>query len=158
MIPVTFKKLKMLQYLNLSLTNLNGEIPNEWVFGNRTIVMSIVGNPSLYGPQAFQLPACQTPRGNFTFEKRVLLSLSGAIDFILCCLLLGFCWKENMHMQKFEPSQAIFQKLEHKMISDQELHAATNGFVEANLLGTRSFGSVYKGILSDGTLVAIKLF
>ena len=44
------------------------------------------------------------------------------------------------------------------MISYQELHVETNGFVKANLLGTTSFGLVYKGILSDGTLVAIKVF
>ena len=37
-------------------------------------------------------------------------------------------------------------------------HIATIGFSEVNLLGTRSFGSVYKGILGDDTLVAIKVF
>ena len=61
-------------------------------------------------------------------------------------------------MQKFDSSQSIFQKLEHKRISYQELHVATNGFSKANLLGTRSFASVYKGIMSDDTLVAIKVF
>ncbi|KAL7208838.1 hypothetical protein ACSBR1_030547 [Camellia fascicularis] len=40
--------------------------------------------------------------------------------------------------------------------SYQELVQATNAFSESNLLGTRSFGSVYKGTLSDRMSVAIK--
>jgi len=81
--------------------------------------------------------------------------MSGDFSFILCCLLLGFLWKGNMHMQSFDFSQTILQKLENKRISFQELHIATRGFT--NLFGSSSFGSVYKGILSDGTLVPVKV-
>ena len=63
-----------------------------------------------------------------------------------------------MNIQNIDFSLAIFQKLEHPRISYQELHIETNGFSEANLLGTGSFGSVCKAILSDDTLVAIKVF
>jgi LRR receptor-like serine/threonine-protein kinase FLS2 len=154
---VTLKKLKMLQSLNLYFNNLTGEIPRGF-FANKTIVMSLIGNPSLCGPQAFQLPTFQTSRGHFAFVKRALFPVSGAIAFILCCLILGFLWKRNMHMKNFDSSQDILQKLEHQRISYQKLHITTNGFSEANLLGTRNIGSVYKGILSDDTLVALKVF
>jgi hypothetical protein len=42
------------------------------------------------------------------------------------------------------------------MISYQELCQGTNNFCESNLLGAGGFGSVYKGMLLDGTIVAIK--
>jgi len=61
-------------------------------------------------------------------------------------------------MQNFGFSQVIFQKLEHQRISYEELHMETNVFIESNLLRTRNFGLVYKGILRDGTLVVVKVF
>ncbi|KAI4369576.1 hypothetical protein MLD38_018001 [Melastoma candidum] len=39
----------------------------------------------------------------------------------------------------------------------QELEQATKQFDEANLIGFGRFGSVYKGLLGDGTVVAIKM-
>lgn len=38
----------------------------------------------------------------------------------------------------------------------EELEEATKNFSESNIVGTGSFGMVYKGLLLDGTIVAIK--
>lgn len=43
-----------------------------------------------------------------------------------------------------------------RQFSLEELEEATKNFSEANLVGTGRFGLVYKGLLLDGTIVAIK--
>ena len=39
----------------------------------------------------------------------------------------------------------------------KELEVTTEGFSEANVIGNGGFGLMYRGVLSDGTLAAIKL-
>ncbi|KAH9290705.1 hypothetical protein KI387_034822 [Taxus chinensis] len=65
-------------------------------------------------------------------------------------------WRQKFSRRKFGPSSLFLKRLRYPKFSYRDLVTATNGFDEANLVGVGSFGSVYKGNLSDGNVVAIK--
>ncbi|KAM3394378.1 hypothetical protein P3S68_003380 [Capsicum galapagoense] len=57
------------------------------------------------------------------------------------------------------PSRGPFKNLSSKKtISYYELLQATEALSESNLIGSRGFGSVYKGVLRSGTAIAVKVF
>jgi hypothetical protein len=44
-----------------------------------------------------------------------------------------------------------------QLFTYKQLHAATGGFGKGHVVGQGSFGSVYRGVLSDGGKIAVKL-
>eukprot|EP01018_Ginkgo_biloba_P024492 Gb_17927 [translate_table: standard] len=152
-IPNSLKRLKMLRYVDFSFNNLTGEVSKEALFSNQSIFASFKGNPDLCGPLVYSLPACPRKQRNHSLLKRVTGSVAGASALLFFCLLVGFIWKWNLQRRRLDISQNVARR---PRISYQELCTATNGFNETNLLGVGSFGSVYRGILSDGTTVAVK--
>ena len=44
-----------------------------------------------------------------------------------------------------------------RVFTFKQLHSATGGFSKSNVVGHGGFGSVYRGVLSNGRKVAIKL-
>ncbi|KAK2988249.1 hypothetical protein RJ640_000010, partial [Escallonia rubra] len=69
---------------------------------------------------------------------------------LVCVLTRHRKSKRDEHELDLQPTTL------HRRISYHELLVATNGFLESNLLGSGSFGSVHRGVLSDGIVVAIK--
>eukprot|EP01018_Ginkgo_biloba_P001114 Gb_22823 [translate_table: standard] len=153
-IPASLGKLKLLSKVNFSFNNLMGEIPKEGVFANIT-ASSFMGNPGLCGPRIY-LPACPIPtsskRRNHSLQKSIIILVASVSAFILCSFLVGFFWKHSSSLSK-----ALLPKHAYPRVTYQELVDATNGFSEANLLGAGSFGSVYKGVMNDGTIIAVKV-
>ena len=63
----------------------------------------------------------------------------------------------TVHTSKLGGTSSIVQQ--HKaaqVFTYKQLQMATHNFDEGNVIGRGGFGSVYKGILSDGKLAAIK--
>ncbi|XP_048327126.2 probable serine/threonine-protein kinase PBL7 [Ziziphus jujuba] len=56
----------------------------------------------------------------------------------------------------FSNSQVVTEKGLH-VFTFKQLHSATGGFSKSNVVGHGGFGLVYRGVLSDGRKVAIKL-
>ncbi|KDP44788.1 hypothetical protein JCGZ_01288 [Jatropha curcas] len=157
-IPGFFVSFNSLLSLNLSFNDFEGIVPTDGVFKNVSIT-SVMGNSKLCGgiPE-FQLPVCNLKKSNKRRLKVItatVAGISGAILVFLSFLVL-LRFKKKRHGPASSNSENSLLKV--PRVSYNDLHKATDGFLSANLIGSGSFGSVYKGILNeDGQTVAVKV-
>ncbi|XP_058111201.1 probable LRR receptor-like serine/threonine-protein kinase At3g47570 [Magnolia sinica] len=150
-----------LEYLNLSFNNFEGELPKQGVFGNASRV-SVLGNSKLCGGiHELQLPPCSSQaskkRGN-SLTSKVKFSVTGVV---LCLISLScfFTILYRVRKSRRKPFAVLSMEDPFVIVSYAELFRATDEFSPANLIGTGSFGAVYKGILDRvGIMVAVKVF
>nr|XP_011466482.1 PREDICTED: probable LRR receptor-like serine/threonine-protein kinase At3g47570 [Fragaria vesca subsp. vesca] len=160
-IPEFLGKLGALKYFNLSQNDFEGELPKEGIFLNVSGV-SVLGNDKLCGgiPELV-LPACSSRKPHSSrgllASAKVIIPLTSAIAVIiaLCCLVATCSMMKNPRDRPFTSSS---HNDSYPSISYWELVESTNGFSVDNLIGSGSFGSVYKGLLSsNGMVVAVKV-
>ncbi|XP_077226017.1 receptor kinase-like protein Xa21 isoform X1 [Tasmannia lanceolata] len=159
-IPKYLERFQFLQYLNLSFNNFEGEVPKQGVFGNASAI-SVVGNDNLCGgiPE-LKLPTCPVlgndRRGKAHVSRVLVLVVSAVVCLIfLLCVPASLYW---IRKSKKKPSSLSSMEGRHLRVSYAELFKATDGFSSTNLIGTGSYGSVYKGILSCiENVVAVKV-
>jgi Leucine-rich repeat (LRR) protein len=159
-IPEFLGNISMLYYLNLSFNSFVGEVPTFGVFANAS-GFSIEGNGKLCGGiPDLHLPPCSSilPK-----KKHKLLVIPIAISLVvtMAILLLLYILLTRRKISKAKTPSTMFIE-GHPLITYNELARATDGFSAANLLGSGSFGSVYKGELDDQSaqstnLVAVKV-
>ncbi|CAI8586288.1 unnamed protein product [Vicia faba] len=148
-IPFELEDLTFLKILDLSFNNLCGEVPKEGVFSNATKV-SLIGNKNLCGgisqlklPPCFKKPSKKHKRS--LKKKLIIISVFGGI-------LISFVAFTIVHVLTRKstklPSSPSLQNRALR-VTYGELHEATNGFSSSNLVGTGSFGSVYRGSLHN---------
>ncbi|XP_057813247.1 LRR receptor-like serine/threonine-protein kinase EFR [Cryptomeria japonica] len=149
-IPVAFKDMKMLRHLNLSSNSLTGEVPKGGIFAVMD-VSAVMGNLGLCGTWIHLLPCSHSKHKQSSVSIRVIIPIVvGIAILIMSLLLVAFSYKCR---RSSTPALKIWPQ----KISYEELVDATDGFSETNMLGIGCFGSVYKGILSSGRNVAVKV-
>ncbi|XP_057488834.1 probable LRR receptor-like serine/threonine-protein kinase At3g47570 [Actinidia eriantha] len=152
-IPEYLEDFDFVQNLDLSFNDFGGEVPTEGIFKNASAT-SIIGNRKLCGgvPE-LRLPKCETKKRS-TFILKFVIPVSCGL--VVAILLMGFVYW--IWFKKSSSETSSFS-LEHSplRVSYRDLLKATDGFSSANLMGVGSFGSVYKGVFSDGMVVAVKV-
>ncbi|XP_059073234.1 putative leucine-rich repeat receptor-like serine/threonine-protein kinase At2g24130 [Cryptomeria japonica] len=130
-VPISIGQLKSLESIDLSFNELSGPVPRS--IANLTMLQHL--NFS-YNNLNGSIP-----------NQGVLRNLSAA----------SFLGNPGLRI-KIAPVMDSLLGRDFMPISSQELHRATQGFSAVNLLGEGSFGSVYKALLYDNTLAAVKVF
>nr|XP_051199802.1 LOW QUALITY PROTEIN: receptor kinase-like protein Xa21 [Lolium perenne] len=160
-IPVFLGDMQGLVTLNLSFNNFEGEVPEHGLFLNASAAL-IEGNYGLCGgiPQ-FYLPPCSSHTSKKWYHKLVLsISVGSAV---LCVVLVLFAVFAQRNLRsKFAKMRRVpsLHGGQHMRVTYAELVKATSGFAPENLLGTGSFGSVYRGTMMEGdqeVIVAVKV-
>ncbi|XP_045824640.1 receptor kinase-like protein Xa21 [Trifolium pratense] len=148
-IPVELQNLHVLQLLNLSYNDLEGAIPSGGVFKNLSDV-DFEGNKKLC------LHVTCVPQVHRRRHVVLYIIIAVAVTLVVLCLKIGLLL--NYRKAKVTATTASEQLKPHaRMVSYDELRLATEEFIQENLIGIGSFGSVYKGRLSQGNTIAVKV-
>ncbi|KAK4394052.1 putative LRR receptor-like serine/threonine-protein kinase [Sesamum angolense] len=160
-IPSFLAELRI-EKLNLSYNRLQGEVPQEGLFRNRT-AFSLDGNKELCGG----IPELNLPRCSLMTRRKK--NSSSLLKILIPCLISGGAFVTvSVYLilyvyrcgrpRKNVASIASSVGTQFMRLSYGDLIRATDGFSEASVIGSGRFGTVYKGILEDGrTLIAVKV-
>ncbi|TQD88565.1 hypothetical protein C1H46_025884 [Malus baccata] len=161
-IPKSLEALLNLKYLNFSFNQLRGEIPEGGPFKNFS-ALSFVSNKALCGAARLHVPPCK----NNTLQPNSRKASSSNLKYIIPAIIIAtiflvafvsiFILHRKRKVEVATEATVLSQHL-WRRVSRLELLRATNGFNDSNLLGSGGFGSVFKGTLSDGMDVAVKIF
>ncbi|KAG6714744.1 hypothetical protein I3842_05G217000 [Carya illinoinensis] len=153
-IPKSLVALKHLKFLNVSFNRLRGEIPTGGPFINLSAA-SFLSNDALCGAPQLQVAPCKEVH----HHRRILvyvLPIVGLTILVTFFVIVRKRWRKR-NIIKSQGVEELSPLAIWKRISHLELQQATEGFNLDNLIGKGSFGFVYKGTLSDGMDVAIKV-
>jgi len=157
-IPTTLSSLELLTHLDLSYNHLQGEIPINGVFANTTAV-SLNSNWGLCGGvKDLHTPSC--PAVSRSIELKLYLTILlilifGFVSFVMSVYVILL--KKKKSRRPYLILRSFGKKF--PRVSYKDLAQATGNFSESNLIGRGSYGSVYRGKLTQAKMqVAVKVF
>ncbi|KAG9149935.1 hypothetical protein Leryth_010009 [Lithospermum erythrorhizon] len=144
-VPVTSHTLKIhFYYAGRGTTG----IPQRGVYG--PLISAISVNPNFTPPVKHE----KVKHEKKHIELYAVGAAAGAVFFILVVVILY--WKGCLGRKVSADKELIGLDLQTGIFTLRQIKAATKNFDAENKLGEGGFGSVYKGLLADGTIIAVK--
>ncbi|KAL3692189.1 hypothetical protein R1sor_005840 [Riccia sorocarpa] len=164
-IPVGFWDMQNLD-LDISWNKFSGKLTSlpSVLFNSQPFT----GNKGLCLDDAARLPNglalyivwCYQLQPGFSLWKIILIATACGVAVGISCLFLGVTWRRRTEVRKHQQDAELIALLLDKettsLMSLRDLKRATNDFSAENEIGAGGFGRVYKGMLADGSVVAIK--
>ncbi|CAH8326804.1 unnamed protein product [Eruca vesicaria subsp. sativa] len=147
----------MQELKDVNVTNHVLEIHLYWAGKGTTLIP----NRGYYGPLISAISLCHSQERRCGVEKTKhhtnYLMIPGAIGGLVTIFLLtlGIYAARKRYIED-KTTKERAKGLETVCFTWRQLQAATNNFDHANKLGEGGFGSVFKGELSNGTIIAVK--
>ncbi|TQE03114.1 hypothetical protein C1H46_011285 [Malus baccata] len=127
-------------------------IPVRGVYGPLISAISVV--PKDFNPPP--KPVSDTSTGGSGVPVGAVVGIVVGGVFIVL-LIFGILWKRGLlGQQKTLEDDLKGVDLQTGKFTFKQLKDATSNFDKANKIGEGGFGSVYKGVLADGTVIAVK--
>ncbi|KAI8567168.1 hypothetical protein RHMOL_Rhmol02G0099600 [Rhododendron molle] len=147
-------KAKVLNFNNVAVTNHTVEIRFYWA-GKGTRDIPRTGT---YGPliSAISIVSNFKPPSD---QREKIFTITGAVASALCltlAILFIVWWKTHPGSSSSREQDLRPLDLQTGLFTYKQIKAATDNFDIDNKIGEGGFGSVYKGILLDGSVIAVK--
>ncbi|KAA8515039.1 hypothetical protein F0562_018173 [Nyssa sinensis] len=143
------------EQFNVSVTSNNLEIRFFWAGKGTTRIP----NRGVYGPliSAISVNPNFKSCSNGGKKKIAVYVTAGVVALCVTFLISGIIWWKGCLKGRKRKNEG-FEGLELQTVSFtlKQIKTATSNFDSANKVGEGGFGPVYKGLLSDGTVIAVK--
>lgn len=159
-VPDGFVNFTALTYLNVSYNDLSGEVPvfaehdnvNIRSFLHNHVCGEMINIPCDHPPPHGPPPG--SPPSNDRKKKIISIAVGSMVAFGLVFIFAYFCCSKHLQQEKeLKKFADVSAELELKLKPEQVI-LATQNFNEQ--IGEGSMSNVYRGVLPDGTSVAVK--